>query len=85
MPATHETIAEFLGPDSPWTDGVKSLIKWQFGLHGDFRTALWDAIKQADENNLRLLSLGFPLEVEAFLWWNRGDLAEKLRAAGLEI
>lgn len=85
MPATREKLAEFLGEDSTWGDGVKSLIKWQFSLHGDFYEALWGAIKQADDDNLRRLSMGFPLEVESFLDWSRGDLADRLRKAGLDL
>ena len=84
MPATHEQIREFL--DSPdWTRGEKFIIQWQFGLFGDFRTALMDAIRSADEVNLRLLYRGFPDEVQAFRQWAYGDLGKRLRAAGLGI
>jgi hypothetical protein len=85
MPATIERIGEFLKDDAPWDSGVKSLIKWQFALHGDFRTALWNAIKTADESNLELLARGFPLEVAAFKRWAWGDLGTELRKAGLDI
>jgi len=68
-----------------WSDGEKWVVKWQFGLLGDFQTALARAIAQADDENLRLLALGFPKQVAGFLSWNRGNLAERLRVAGLEI
>lgn len=84
MPATREQIRVALNsPD--FTPGEKSVIKWQFHLHGDFKTALWDAIKRADENNLDRLAMGFPLEVEAFRAWAWGNLAGRIRASGLNI
>ncbi|HXI85329.1 MAG TPA: hypothetical protein VNL17_14705 [Verrucomicrobiae bacterium] len=85
MPATQEAIAAALAEESPWSDGVKSLIRWQFELHSDFKTALWNAIKTADQENLLRLSYGFPEEVKAFIHWNSGDLGEQLRKSGLEI
>ena len=49
---------------------------WQYRLNGDFKTALWEAITRADTDNLRLLSYGFPVEVEGYRkyttingWW----------------
>ena len=84
MPATYEQIGEFLiSPD--WTRGEKFIIEWQFGLLGDFRTALMDAIKNADDVNLHLLYRGFPDEVQAFRQWAYGDLGYRLRAKGLII
>jgi hypothetical protein len=85
MPATYKKIGEFLKDDAPWDSGVKSLIKWQFGLHGDFNTALWNAIKTADETNLERLGRGFPLEASAFNRWRMEGLAQELRKAGLDI
>lgn len=79
-----ETIGRLL--DSPdWSDAEKSVIKWQFRLYGHFYTALWDAIKLADENNLIRLEKGFPLEVYGFKLWSQGGLGKRLRAAGLDI
>ena len=78
------TINEFL--ESPrWTAAEKSVIKWQFRLHGDFHTALWDAIKRADDGNLSRISAGFPDEIAGYIAWTRGGLAGRLREAGLGI
>lgn len=57
----------------------KAVLKWQWGLYGDFYTVLFGAIKQADDQNLERLRLGFPVEVAGFLAWNRGSLATELR------
>lgn len=77
-------VSEFL--ESPvWTEGEKWVIKWQFGGLGDFQSALSEAIKRADDDNLRLLALGFPNQVAGFIAWNRGNLGLRLRDAGLEI
>ena len=80
----HEAIGRFLA-DPRWTTGEKWIIKWQFGLLGDFNTALVKAITLADESNLERLQVGFPIEVNAFVSWQRGNLSERLRTAGLEI
>ena len=85
MPATREAIAEALREGSPWNDGEKSLIKWQIGQHGDFKTALWAAISKADLTNLRRLQLGYPEEVAAFIEWSRGELATLFRNSGLDL
>lgn len=63
----------------------RAVIFWQFGLIGDFRIALWNAIVHADDENLERLRLGFPHEVEGYIRWSRGTLGPRLRAAGLEI
>lgn len=84
MTATREMIGEILASES-FDDSDKWVVKWQFGYLGDFQRLLSSAIKQADENNLAKLALGFPVEVEGFIRWNRRDLAERLRAAGLDI
>jgi hypothetical protein len=68
-----------------WTEAEKGVVKWQFRLLGGFKTALWDAITKADEDNLERLSRGFPTEVEGYEMWTRGDLAPRLRQAGLVI
>jgi len=71
--------------ESPaFTEGEKWVVKWQFRLLGDFQTSLAVAIATADDENLAKLALGFPEQVQGFLGWNRGDLATRLRAAGLE-
>lgn len=58
------------------SQGVRSLVKWQYRMHGGFYTALWDAISRADTYHLDKLSLAFPDEVEAYRkytsergWW----------------
>lgn len=43
-----------------------AIIKWQYKYNGHFFTALWDAISHADENNLKRLGLGFPIETKAY-------------------
>ncbi len=83
--STHQQLGKFLGPDSNWTGPEQAVIKWQFRLCGDFKTALWEAIKHADEGNLDKLALGFPNEVYGFRQWVAGDLGTRLREAGLEI
>jgi len=71
--------------ESPaFTEGEKWVVKWQFRLLGDFQTSLAEAISKADDDNLKRIALGFPDQVQGFLGWNRGDLATRLRAAGLE-
>lgn len=82
--ATYEQIDEFLGSDQ-WTPSEKWVIKWQFRLHGDFQTALAQAMSKADDANLARLAQVFPYEVAGFLAWNRGDLGDRLRKAGLEL
>jgi hypothetical protein len=77
-------IGEILTSDA-WTAGEKFIVKWQFRLLGDFKTALVGAIMLADEQNLARLHLGFPGEVDGFLAWSVGDLGRRLRDAGLDI
>ncbi len=86
--STGETIGRFLeSPD--WTEAEKWVIRWQFNgnfhLMGSFYTALFDAIKWADEENLARLALGFPAQVASFRLWAFGDLGRRLREAGLDI
>lgn len=85
MPATHVQLGEFLKDGSAWTPAEKSIIKWQFHLHGDFKTALFEPIKRADDRNLARLALSFPDEVLGYYAWTEGDLGDRLRKAGLEI
>jgi len=77
-------ISEMLASDE-WTVAEKWIIKWQFGLLGDFRRELFNAIAQADDKNIELLALGFPDEVAGYKAWTRGNLGSKLRDAGLGI
>jgi len=84
MAATKQTIRDFLG-SSNWNYGEQFIIRWQFGILGSFQQALIDVIKLADEENLSRLAIVFPREVDAFRAWSCGDLARRLRDAGLEI
>jgi hypothetical protein len=68
-----------------WTPGEKAVVKWQFRKFGHFFTALFGTMARADEENLTKLALGFPDEVAGFREWAHGNLAERLRKAGLEI
>ena len=57
--------------------GEQELVEWQFRLNqGSFKSALWNAIKNADDINLARLFLGFPSQIEAYRkytgikgWW----------------
>ena len=60
-----------------FTPEEQFIIRWQFGL-GDFRTSLIHTIMMADDKNIELLGLGFPLEVAAYKryhtdsgWWQK--------------
>lgn len=57
--------------------GEKFIVKWQYGLAESFQQLLIQTIQMADDNNLKRLAMGFPLEVEAyghyartFGWWD---------------
>lgn len=79
-----EKIREII--QSPnWDETEKSVVKWQFGLHGDFKKSLWQTISRADDDNLDKLFMAFPIEVTGYRAWTRGDLAARLRATGLLI
>jgi hypothetical protein len=66
------TVEEALNSDE-FTEGQKAIIKWQFKMHGNFLTALFEAICRADPQNLARLELGFPVEVGGFKDWNNGE------------
>lgn len=84
MPTDHATIGRFLRSDE-WMEHEKFAIKWQYRLLGQFETALMEAIRQADEDNLRLLERGFPEQVDGYRAWVHGDLGARLRKAGLAV
>lgn len=84
MTESRTIVGTFLESED-WTSAEKLVIRWQFGLLGDFQTALFEAIKRADDSNLARLELGFPEQVAGFTAWSRGDLGTRLRNAGLEI
>lgn len=65
-------LFEELTPEEDW------VYQWQYGYLGDFHSALFDAIKLADEKNLYRLWLGFPDEVNGYKkytreegWWQK--------------
>lgn len=84
MPTTYTDIERILG-DPAFSDSDKEVVRWQYRLTGDFETALWGAIKAADDGNLARLARAFPNHVAGYLAWTRGNLGGRLRAAGLEI
>ena len=61
------------------------IVRWQFGMLGDFQAALFQLIARADEDNLVRLTVAFPEQVDAFLQWSRGGMAARLRALGLDL
>jgi len=84
MSMSRELIGDFLlSPD--WTDAEKWVIRWQAGVLGDFQQALAEAMGRADDGNLGKLATAFPVQADGFVAWNRGDLGQRLRKAGLEI
>jgi hypothetical protein len=80
----QEAIRQILN-SSDFTESDKAVVKWQFNIQGDFLNALWNAIMLADEDNLERLGRGFPVQVQGFKDWNKGNLAQRLRQAGLMI
>ena len=71
--------------DGNLTPGERFITEWQYRLLGDFRKALMDAIVRADEANLTLLMMGFPLEVSAYLAWRSGTMGQFLRSKGIDV
>jgi hypothetical protein len=63
----------------------RQVLKWQYKMHGHFFTALFEATMRADLVNQRRLKLGFPDEVEGYLRWTTGDLAERVKTAVRQI
>lgn len=51
----------------PLDDGEFHLVLWQYGVMSGFYRDLWSAIAQADTDNMTRLSLGFPLDVGAYM------------------
>lgn len=50
-----------------------------------FFANLWEAIVQADDENLARLAKGFPEEIAAYQCWKPGDLGRRLKEDGLSI
>lgn len=87
MPATMDQIHAVLG-SGDFTAAEKFVVRAQYQypvLMSNFEEKLWELICGADDSNLAKIGLGFPLEVAAVIDWQRGDLAERIRAAGLPI
>ena len=55
------------------TEGEEFIVKWQYHLLGDFKTALVTAIALADRGNLEKLRKGFQDEVEGYLNYSRKE------------
>jgi len=56
--------------------GELFIVKWQYGLHGEFEATLARLMVAADNFNLKRLKKSYPVEVEAFMkykneagWW----------------
>lgn len=66
-----------------FTAAEKRLLEYFYphpsGGHG-FRSALFEAIFRADDENQRRLALGFPDDVDAVQHWTHGDLRQKMEA-----
>ena len=63
--------------------GFDKYLEFQYRQSGSFYKKLWEAIHQADEDNLAKLAEGFPEEVEAYKLWTRqgaGALLSKVSA-----
>ena len=62
------------------------IVKWQYRLLGHFKTALIEAIKLADDNNLAKLACGFPNEVQGYIYYSRtpGWWQEVQKKAGIK-
>lgn len=83
----EETLKESKIDGRPLTKGEVFVLKWQYGLHGHFFTALVQAICKADTANRTRLMRGFPQEVKAMNkyfhtggWWDK--LEERAKAQG---
>jgi hypothetical protein len=66
--------------------GELELIQTQYnGDLGNFKTALWEAIRYADQSNLKRLSTAFPEQVAAYVKFTsvQGYWQEVLVRAGL--
>jgi len=65
----------------------KALVEWQYRICGDFKKALWDAVAHADDDNLMLLSYGFPVEVSAYKKYTRqkGYWSNTVKLAGGDV
>jgi hypothetical protein len=73
-----EIVQEILKSDR-YTVGEKECVQFHLGMLDGFSAKLWEAITQADDENLARLGKGFPEEIAAFNSWKRGDLGRRLK------
>lgn len=83
--ASHEQVDEFAKSPNFTRAEKKLILDWQYRNGGEFYLSLMETMTLADANGLGRLELGFPDDVKAFREWSRGDLAERVRKAGLDI
>lgn len=87
MSATREAVIAALMSQN-LNNGERRCVMWQFpGVcpMGDFFTALWEALKRADSENLNRLSLGFPEDAQALRDFRSGVLGAKIERFGVEF
>jgi hypothetical protein len=85
--ATYDQLAAFLRSPE-FTDAEKFVARCQLpdlAHPGNWERKLWAVLCAADELNLEKLARGYPAEAGAFREWSRGNLGERMRAAGLPI
>jgi len=81
---TRERVDEALR-SSNWEEHEKLALKWVWRLDGDFRSALWQVITLANEEDLARLALVFPVDVRGWLAYRSGGLADRFMEQGLLI
>lgn len=81
----HFVVLEFEKKNGGLTKIEKACLDWQQGRLSDFKRCLWSAISRADDDNLELLSRGFPAEVKAYKQWTQGSLRWQLVAKGYDV
>ncbi len=85
--ANREQIRAVLTSDE-FNAGEKFVIKAQF-RHAipvsNFEEKLWELLCACDDENLQHLAAAFPANTLGFIAWSRGDLGERIRAAGCPI
>lgn len=81
----QERIASLTGKG--YSEGVISLVKSEYDLHGPFWTSMWQALRGADEANLELLARAFPEHVAALRAYRSpaSSLGSMLRADGIMV
>lgn len=71
--------------------GEQALVMWQYNFAGDFTHRLMELIEKADEENLNLIEIAYPLHVQAYRrkqrlpgWWMQMQ-KRVTRTNGIEI